>query len=711
MANYSIVINSKFKPFSYQELLAPAMQMTQEHHAIEEAYGDLATKAEIWETLANEQTDKKAYQMYKRYADDLRAQANSLASRGLTPTSRNSLYGMKSRYAQEITPIEIAYKKREEQAKEQRVAEMQNPTLLLSRRAATTSLDDYIDNPSLDYKSYSGALITQQVAAQAQAVAKELREARISGTEDKYINIFTQKNGIDPREIEFAINNPNDPRANKTLLQMVDSVINSTGIASWNNADILERARNFGFQGLWSGVGETKLTPIENKAALKQLEHAQAVDLLNRKAAAEAASDARKNKYALQQINARAAAARRVAAAQASAQTPTVNHMHTNNVPLRDQNELNKHAADIQDFIEKQLMSVDAKGRLHITDLGWQEYHKFGKGNIGKNYNKKYKFTEGFLGTTSAGTPLPTRFNKFVDFMNNKLGAGKVEGAFVGQVEKDFKTALSKGDKNIGKRFINNPKLRTAYKNFVVGGVDNLLNNYHSSMQQGVFDTYRTSELVTQVTPAYGKLLLANASVNKGKDGLEIVEFGKNDAGSRTFKKINTLKGGEIGKDAYITDVRTFIDDNGKAINTAMVYQPEKDPVRIKLPAGLNPAAEANIASYGSFYKDYANIVHKGKVPVFATNSNGKQVVAKDSNGKIKYTDRNLTDADMYNIISILDNSGDNVVWNQHQLVVPQYTENYKVSATSGSNSMGLEDYLQGLFEGSESSQYYPTFE
>lgn len=698
MANYSIVINSKFKPFSYQELLAPAMQMTQEHHAIEEAYGELATKAGIWETLANEQTDKKAYQMYKRYADDLRAQANSLASRGLTPTSRNSLYGMKSRYAQEITPIEIAYKKREEQAKEQRVAEMQNPTLLLSRRAATTSLDDYIDNPSLDYKSYSGALITQQVAAQAQAVAKELREARISGTEDKYINIFTQKNGIDPREIEFAINNPNDPRANKVLLQMVDSVIDSTGIASWNNADILNRARNFGFQGLWSGVGETKLTPIENKAALKQLEHAQAVDLLNRKAAAEAASDARKNKYALQQINAKAAAARQ---AVTSAQTPTVvNNMHTNNVPLRDQNELNKHAAKMQDFIKDELISVDAAGRLHVTDKGWKRFHS----------PKLYINTN----NTHAGAALVSAGKRaviddeFYNFMNT-IGAGKIEEGFKTGVKKGIEKQIKNGNTNIRMQLIHSPKLRTAYKKSVVGRVDNLLNNYHSNMQQGAYDTYRTSELVTQVTPAYGKLLLANASVNKGKDGLEVVEFGKNKAGGRTFNKINTLKGSDIGKDAYITDVRTFIDDNGKAVNTAMVYQPEKDPVRIKLPAGLNPAAEANIASYGSFYKDYTNIVHKGKVPVFTTNSNGKQVVAKDSNGKIKYTDRNLTDADMYKIIPMLDNSGSGVVWNQHQLVVPQYTENYKVSATSGSNSMGLEDYLQGLFEDNESSQYYPT--
>ena len=58
MANYSLVINSKFRPFSYQELATPVMQMTQAHQQLEEQYAELQTKANIWDKMANEQTDE-----------------------------------------------------------------------------------------------------------------------------------------------------------------------------------------------------------------------------------------------------------------------------------------------------------------------------------------------------------------------------------------------------------------------------------------------------------------------------------------------------------------------------------------------------------------------------------------------------------------------------------------------------------------------------
>ena len=169
MPNYSLVLDTKFKPFSYQEMLAPVMAATQAHQELEAEYGDLATKASVWERMANEQTDPYAYKMYKTYSEDLESMAEQLARSGLNPASRRNMLNMKSRYSSEILPIETAYKRREELAAEQRKAIAANPTLRYQRMAGQMSLDDFIRNPSLDYgESYSGALLTQQVS---QAVA------------------------------------------------------------------------------------------------------------------------------------------------------------------------------------------------------------------------------------------------------------------------------------------------------------------------------------------------------------------------------------------------------------------------------------------------------------------------------------------------------------------------------------------------------------
>ena len=151
MPNY-IVSGARFDPFSYQELLSPALMATQAHQDLENQLGDLSQKADVWQGLANEQTDPEAYRQYKAYADDLKAQVDALASNGLNPQSRQNLLNMKRRYTSEITPIENAYKTRAEQIAAQQSLKAKG--YILSRDAATTSLDDYMKNPALGYESY-----------------------------------------------------------------------------------------------------------------------------------------------------------------------------------------------------------------------------------------------------------------------------------------------------------------------------------------------------------------------------------------------------------------------------------------------------------------------------------------------------------------------------------------------------------------------------
>lgn len=129
MANYSLILDTKFKPFSYAEMLAPVAAATQAHQAIEEEYGNLAAKASVWDRMANEQTDPYAYKMYKTYSDDLEARAEQLMKYGLNASSRKGMLDMRARYSKEIVPIETAYKRREELAAEQRKALAADPTL------------------------------------------------------------------------------------------------------------------------------------------------------------------------------------------------------------------------------------------------------------------------------------------------------------------------------------------------------------------------------------------------------------------------------------------------------------------------------------------------------------------------------------------------------------------------------------------------------
>lgn len=264
-ANY-IIVNSKFKPFSYAEMLQPVQMATAAHQEVENEYADLATKANVWDEMANEQTDPYAYKMYKTYSNDLEEQAGQLAREGLTPASRQNMLRMRQRYSSDIVPIEQAYKRRQELIDEQRKLLAQDNTLMFDRNASMLSLDDLIKNPQLTYQSYSGATLAKQVGTAAQNLAKEMRDnprkwRTILG--NQYFETIMQK-GYRPEEIIQVLQN--NLEASPILKGIVEDAVGSSNISSWGDQDTLNRAYEYARQGLWNAVGETQYQVQSNKA-------------------------------------------------------------------------------------------------------------------------------------------------------------------------------------------------------------------------------------------------------------------------------------------------------------------------------------------------------------------------------------------------------------------------------------------------------------
>lgn len=258
MANYSLVINSQFKPFSYQEMLAPTLMATQAHQELENQYGELSAKANVWEEMANEQTDPYAYKMYKTYANDLEAQAGQLAREGLNAASRRDMLNMRARYSKEITPIEAAYKRREELASEQRKVSLNNPTMFYQRNASAMSLDDFIKNPSIDYgEKYSGALLAQQVGQMAANLKTALTgKGKLKGIGLPYQYEQLLQYGYTPQQIQQAITNPQE--GNPVLNTIVEQALAASGMKNWASPKQLSQARAYANQGLYNAIGKTE---------------------------------------------------------------------------------------------------------------------------------------------------------------------------------------------------------------------------------------------------------------------------------------------------------------------------------------------------------------------------------------------------------------------------------------------------------------------
>ena len=103
MAANNIIIGSKFKPFSYEELLKPVMMAQEAHTAMEDEYSALSSQAEIWKNMANKETSPVAYNLYQTFATNLDQAASTLATEGLSPTNRQSLLNVRKLYKSNIS--------------------------------------------------------------------------------------------------------------------------------------------------------------------------------------------------------------------------------------------------------------------------------------------------------------------------------------------------------------------------------------------------------------------------------------------------------------------------------------------------------------------------------------------------------------------------------------------------------------------------------
>lgn len=288
-------LDTRFNPFTYDEMVKPLLYYKQAYDEAEAAYSDLSTQTEAWRNIANRDQSPQAFEMFQRYSGDLTRAVDDF-SRGMNSKNRRALLGLKKRYASDIQPIADAHKRRSALAEEQRKAELSNPTMLWERKASDMSLDDFISNPDADYgRSTSGAALSAQVAAGAGALAKEFRDnpkkmRKLVGGD--YYEYVKQK-GFSSEAVLAAI--MDNPEASPVLTQLVESTIDSAGLKEWANPSTLKQAYNYARQGLWNAVGQDEAQLVQNWRAQENLSHSHA---MARQAAAQAfqAAGAEKNR-------------------------------------------------------------------------------------------------------------------------------------------------------------------------------------------------------------------------------------------------------------------------------------------------------------------------------------------------------------------------------------------------------------------------------
>ena len=277
MPNYSLVINSQFNPFTYQELLAPVQAMSNYHEKLVEEYDKLSSQADILEAMGTNDRDKGSgtYSRYKAYSDSLRRERDNLFANGLNYESRQRLSDLRRAYNTEIVPIQNAWQKREQEAQMQMKAQLdaaaRGVNLYFSRDAANTSLQDYIDNPNQTFQILNGQQITTEIANQFKGLANQIQS-------DGKGNYFLQGKKLNPIEYDLIrqrgmnwnqfqdfANNPDDPRF-ANIRGIINNTLNAHGISNFS-PDVQNRAFYHAIQGVSAGVGATSVngfSPVQS---------------------------------------------------------------------------------------------------------------------------------------------------------------------------------------------------------------------------------------------------------------------------------------------------------------------------------------------------------------------------------------------------------------------------------------------------------------
>lgn len=295
MPNYGLVINSKFTPFSYQELLAPVMAATQAQQQVEEAYANMEMQAALAGSKVNEQTDPVAYKQYKAYEEELRGLADRLAREGLSPSDRRTMYGMRARYAKDIVPIETAYDRRRALAEEQRKMQLTaNGNLRFDNDFSTLSLDALLSNPEMSYNALNGENIT----ARASALAANFARGIVN--DPKYSSILNgqywqakQQAGYTPEQIIMEA--AGDPNAPAELRQIRENIHNQLqGNAAYDR----DWVDSYISQGFTSGIGQAQYSTMGDQSYLNAAQRqAMAFNAEEQKWAREDRKEAKEVRY------------------------------------------------------------------------------------------------------------------------------------------------------------------------------------------------------------------------------------------------------------------------------------------------------------------------------------------------------------------------------------------------------------------------------
>lgn len=264
----NIRITSKFRPFSFDELLKPMLIYKEAYDKAEEDYNSLAAQTEQWRDIANQTKSPEAYAMFNKYATDLQTATENF-SKGMTLQNKGQLLAMKRRYASDILPIAKA----SEAMKEANEFRMKMGPDAIFEVGEYNSLDKFLHGKTANNKYVSRDALTKRTAAMTEAaMASAMKDPEFQKTLGNQYWILTQHTGGSYEDLKAAI--ANNAQAQNRFAEIKAQVMKDAGYDRYDTIgkQAIEDAIN---TGLYAGLDKPARSFQANQAYLNPLQAEQ----------------------------------------------------------------------------------------------------------------------------------------------------------------------------------------------------------------------------------------------------------------------------------------------------------------------------------------------------------------------------------------------------------------------------------------------------
>lgn len=242
-----LVIDSKFRPFSYDELIKPLIQYKEAYDKVEADYSNLAAQTEQWKDIANQTQSPEAYAMYSKYANDLNNIVEDF-SKGMTLKNRSQLLAMKRRYASDIQPIARA----SEAMKEANDLRVKAGPDAIFEVGEYNSLDQFLHGRTANNRYQSRDALTKRTAAMTEAaMASAMKDPEFQKAMGDQYWMLTQHTGGSYEDLKAAI--ANNAQAQNRFAEIKAQVMKDAGYDRYDTMgkQAIEDAIN---TGLYAGL-------------------------------------------------------------------------------------------------------------------------------------------------------------------------------------------------------------------------------------------------------------------------------------------------------------------------------------------------------------------------------------------------------------------------------------------------------------------------